>query len=409
MGIENQIKVFRSLRDSVLKKWDVSFEINGEVLKSVLDYLVDINFEIPFKFYNDKIFIHQKSVDNIQYTEIEINANDVLDYNHSIPDDAESKSKIKSLVRAPDGSAEGDYKIILLDMKGTLEELDPYIQKEGTIKIRIDTIYDKKIEFHCPNNVIIWSRLMDPGSATGIKDLARMPAIVSRVRNDPNIKKAQVILEPSTFANICNLGGKGKKRDIDERIFIELNKQDGMMISSGDQLRGRLFELKAMGSFNPPGSMEGTEGMENTADTGMMENMEGMGDVPGDIPEELAGLEEVPTGDPFEQTGINEEGYAIPGGFGDNKSKDKRKKEGTERKKPDAKGQIDQLLGLEADVPQYVYLQKEYVIPFTKLKGLSPIIIEVRTDKPVVIDQKPYNGISAMLTIAPRIENEDDK
>jgi len=151
------------------------------------------------------------------------------------------------------------------------------------------------------------------------------------------------------------------------------------------------------------------EGMESAGDTDRMGEMEGTGDIPGDIPEELAGLEEVPTGDPFEQTGINEEGYAIPGGFGDNKSKDKKKKERVEKKRPDAKGQIDQLLGLEADVPQYVYLQKEYVIPFTKLKGLSPIIIEIRTDKPVVIDQKPYNGISAMLTIAPRIENEDDK
>lgn len=401
MGIESKIKAFKSLRDSILKKWDVSFEINGEVLKSILDYLVDINSEIPFKFYKEKIFIHQKSVDNIQYTEVEISANDVLDYSHDIPDDNESKAKIKSIVRAPEGSSEGDYKIILVDMKGTLEELEPYIQKEGTIKIRIDTIYDKKIEFHCPNSIIIWARLMDPGSATGIKDLAKMPAIISKVRNDPNIKKAQVILEPSTFTNICNLGGKGKKRDIDERIFIELNKQDGMMISSGDQLKGRLFELKAMGSFNQSGGPGGG--------SGNFEDMEGMSEAPGDIPEELNGLEEVPTGDPFEQTGISEDGYAIPGGFGDNKSKDKKNRERTEKKKPDAKGQIDQLLGLEADVPQYVYLQKEYVIPFTKLKGLSPIIIEVRTDKPVVIDQKPYNGISAMLTIAPRIENEDDK
>lgn len=401
MGIESKIRAFKSLRDSVLKKWDISFEINGEVLKSILDYLVDINSEIPFKFYKEKIFIHQKSIDNIQYTEVEISANDVLDYSHGIPDDNESKAKIKSLVIAPEGSSEGDYKIILIDMKGILEELEPYIQKEGTIKIRIDTIYDKKIEFHCPNNITIWARLMDPGSATGIKDLAKMPAMISKVRNDPNIKKAQVILEPSTFLNICNLGGKGKKRDIDERIFIELNKQDGMLISSGDQLKGRLFELKAMGGFNQPGGPGG--------EFGNFEDMERMGEVPGDIPEELSGLEEVPTGDPFEQTGINEDGYAIPGVFGDNKSKDKKKKEKTEKKKPDAKGQIDQLLGLEADIPQYVYLQKEYVIPFTKLKGLSPIIIEVRTDKPVIIDQKPYNGISVMLTIAPRIENEEDK
>ena len=70
---------------------------------------------------------------------------------------------------------------------------------------------------------------------------------------------------------------------------------------------------------------------------------------------------------------------------------------------------LDQLLGMDVDSTQYIYLAKEYIMPFTKLKGLAPIIIEVRTDKPIFLEQKPFGGIKAVLTIAPRIESEDDK
>ena len=105
------------------------------------------------------------------------------------------------------------------------------------------------------------------------------------------------------------------------------------------------------------------------------------------------GLEEI--------EGLEEFGYAPRGDSGN--------KDRAEKKRPDQKTQLDQLLGIEVDSTQYVYLSKEFMLPFAKLKGLSPIVIEVRTDKPIVLEQKPYNGIKALLTIAPRIENEEDK
>jgi hypothetical protein len=77
-------------------------------------------------------------------------------------------------------------------------------------------------------------------------------------------------------------------------------------------------------------------------------------------------------------------------------------------RRPDIKSQSDQLLGMDIDDNQHVYLEKEFLTPFSKLKGLSPIVIEVRTNKPIVIEQRPYNGIRAMLTVAPRIENDEE-
>lgn len=364
-----QLKALKQARDQVLKEWDVSFGINGEVLANILGFVTDINTDIPIKFYQDKIFIHLKSPDNIQYAEVEISSSDVLDYKPGLDGDPERKDA-KMVVKGPDG----DYKPVLIDIKGTLDEITSFVQKDDIIIVRIDTSYYKRVEFHCPGNVVIWAQLVDP--TTVMKSIEKLPEIIRRVRNDPNIKKASAIIEPATFGRICALGGKGeKKRDIDQRIFIELDKEDGLYITSGDKLKGRFFELKPMGmgidsdGGGHPDQIYNAEPMD----------IEGMG--------EIEGMEEF--------------GYALRGDSG---NKDK-----AEKKRPDQRAQLDQLLGLEVDSTQYVYLSKEFLMPITKLKGLSPIVIEVRTDKPIVLQQKPFNGITALLTVAPRIENEEDK
>lgn len=363
-----QLKALKHARDQVLKEWDVSFGINGEVLANILGFTTDINTDIPMKFYQDKIFIHLKSPDNIQYAEVEISSSDVLDYKPGLEGDPNRKDA-KIIVKGPDG----DYKPVLIDIKGTLDEITPFAQKDDIIIIRIDTFYYKRIEFHCPGNVVIWAQLVDP--STVMKSIEKLPEIIRRVRNDPSIKKASAIIEPATFARICAIGGKGgKKRDIDERIFIELDKEDGLYITSGDKLKGRFFELKPIGmGIDSPGGAP-----DQVYNTELMD-IDGMG--------EIEGMEEF--------------GYAPRGDSGN--------KDRVEKKRPDQKTQLDQLLGLEVDSTQYVYLSKEFMVPFSKLKGLSPIVIEVRTDKPIVLQQKPYNGITALLTVAPRIENEEDK
>lgn len=399
-----QLKTLRQAKDNLLKEWDVSFGINGEVLINILGFMNDINGEIPLKFYQDRIFTHQKSTDNVQYAEVEISSQDVLDYKPGLDGDPNRKDA-RSIFRHPDG----DFKGILIDVKGTVEEIQSFAQKDDIINVRIDTGYYKRIEFHCPGNVVIWAQLLEPTAL--LKSLEKLPDIIKKVRNDPNIKKASVIIEPQTFAKICNIGGKGKKRDIDERVFIELDKKDGLFISSGDRLKGRIFALKpvdivsqlgdyGVGSFDsvniPEGEYEGdiVGGMEEVGmsevDTGGIDDIGGIEDT-GGIEGMVDSTEEIPD--------------FAPSSFVPEEKEDKK----FEKKKPENRAQTDQVLGMEIDSTQFIYMQQEFLGPFSKLKGLSPISIEVRTDKPIVLEQRPFNGIKALLTIAPRIENEEDK
>lgn len=376
VGSENQLKLLKQARDSILKEWDVSFAINGEVLVNIMKFATDISTDIPIKFYKDRIFIHSKSPDNIQYVEIEISSSDVLDYRHGVEGDPNRKDA-KSVIKG----ADGDYKAILIDAKGTADEIEEFAQKDDLILIRIDTFYYKRIEFHCPGNIVVWAQLIDPGVV--MKSIEKLPGIIAGVRNNPNIKKAVAIIEPATFARICGLGGKGKKRDIDERIFIELDKKDGLYITSGDKLKGRIFELRPA-DIGSGSQIDSHGGYSPDPDRSYEETIQGGDDI-------TAGMEEV---DMFSGRGSGI-------GSGNNKKMG-------ERKKPESK-QMDQLLGMEVESTQFVYFNKEYMLPIAKLKGLSPIIIEVRTDKPIIFQQKPYNGITALLTVAPRIESEEDK
>lgn len=392
-----QLKTLRQAKDSLLKEWDVSFGINGEVLINILSFMSDINAEIPIKFYPDHMFMHQKSSDNVQYAEVEISSQDVMDYKPGLDGDPNRKDA-KSIFKHPDG----DFKGILIDVKGTVEEITSFAQKDDIISVRIDTTYYKRIEFHCPGNVVIWAQLLEPTAL--LKSLEKLPDIIRKVRNDPNIKKASVIIEPQTFSRICNIGGKGKKRDIDERVFIELDKKDGLFISSGDRLKGRIFALKPVDIVSQLGDYGGSFDNVNIQE----------GEYEGDI---MGGMEEVGMSE-VGASGIDVDGGIegmadstdeipdfAPSSFVPEEKEEKK----FDKKKPENRAQVDQVLGMEIDSTQFIYMQQEFLGPFSKLKGLSPISIEVRTDKPIIIEQKPFNGIKALLTIAPRIENEEDK
>lgn len=366
----SQQKMLTKSKDLILKEWDISFAISGETLINVLNFTMEINTEVPMKFYDDKIFLSLKSPDSAQYAEVEINSTDVLDYKPNIRGEHDRKDA-KSIIKGTDG----DFKPILFDVKGTIDEIESFAQKDDIVIIRVDTFYYRKIEFHCSNNMIIWAQLIDP--STILKTIERLPEIIKNVRNDPKIKKASAIVEPATFTRILAIGGKEKKRDIDKRVYIELDKKDGIFISSGDRLKGRIFELK-------PTDL----GRGDAEEYGAYEDAY----VP-DVEEEsvVATVEE-------EEPGFAPSSYT---------PKEEKKEKRGEKKKFDR--QTDQLLSIEVDAPQHVYFDKEFLSPFSKLKGLSPIVIEVRTNKPIVLEQRPYNGIRAMLSIAPRIENEEDK
>ncbi len=411
----DKLKTLMAAKNSILKEWDVSFGINGEMLINVLSFISGINPEIPMKFYEDKIFMHQKSSDSIQYAELEISSGDILDYKVGLTGDPHRKDA-KSVMKDINGM---DFKGILIDTKGTIEEIQSFSQKDDIVTVRVDTTYYKRIEFHCPGNVVIWAQLLEPTAL--IKSLEKLPDIIRKVRNNPDIKKASVIIEPATFNRICNIGGSVKKRDIDQRVFIELDKQDGLFISSGDRLKGRIFALKPVDIVDQLGGYSGEVGGEFDSvnmtegeygnDTIMGMEEVGSSDVGGadvgsvDIGGDIGSTDIV--GEMTDSTVPDDVPDFAPSSFVVEEKETKAKK--PDRKGPENRAQVDQVLGMEVDSSQYIYMQQEFLGAFSKLKGLSPISIEVRTDKPIILEQRPYNGVKALLTIAPRIENEEDK
>ena len=342
-----QLELMKQQKDCLLKEWDISFIINGEVLVNVLNFMYEVNHEIHIKFYADKALLLQKSSDNIQFATVEIHYGEFVEY---IPNLKE------------------EFKGILIDMNGTIEELISYASKDDAIEIRIDTVNSQMIEFHCFANLVIWTFLKDPEEV--IRNTSRTLELIEKARNNPDIGKASIHIEPSTLVRICALKGHKSRHDktkINDQMLIEVGDIDGLNISYGTIDKGKILNVKP--AFLP---LQGNESKEDYGD-GNLEEID------------VGNLEEIDVGN-LEEDHID---YI-------------------EDSKPKAKPS-EMVYKIVADSPQNVVVERNFLTPFLKLKGLRTINIEIRTNKPIVIIQEPFNKVYAMLTVAPRIENEEIK
>lgn len=429
------VKMETRALDSILKDWDISFGINGEILTNILRFSVAINSDIPIRFYEDKIFSNFKSPDNILYTQITIQSNDVSDYKPGLGDTGKTgklnitypmskqeyhdhlddlkANAIKGIEGIDDIedmgalSMEGiesdisdinpeetyeEYllrhnattmeenkniikdidnkpcKLILFDGK-VYKDLERLVDKDDMVVVRIDTInkekIGKRIEFHVKGS-IIHATLIEPSQSL-LKMLDSLPKIIGRVRNDPKIKKAVILLEAGTFARMCfkvTTSIKTGMRDIDSRVLLTVNKER-VLVLSGDKDKGVLFEMVK----------------DPRADTITLKDRE-IRDKQKERVSELRKL------------------YDPNGKYTNNKD---------DKDTDDLVGKgINMCLSLEADEPQRVYIGMEFILPYLLTKSVSYITMEIRTDRPIVLDRMAWNGVNIMMTIAPRIEDEND-
>ncbi len=343
--------------NNILKKWDVEFSINQEVLYNILNYIYEINSDFVIKFYENRIFIqcHNKT----QYTEVRIDSNFVSGYKPGL----EGYQNLHNDIHISEkGEYKGDqYKAVIVDFGGIGVMIKNVMEKDDLATIRIDTSSTAIMEIIMAGGIRFWVQTVYCTPEHRVKmAVEKLPDIIKRTRTNSEIKKAKVEIEPGTFARMCATFKPvpvGKiKRDIDKRIFIKLGK-NGLEVTSGDKKFARLFEVKNIDEKNDS---------ENKSYKSEEE-----------LDKEIAKVE----------TELNTHG----------------KENKAERK-------LEFLLyRLEVDSDQIVYLQSEFILPFLRLKGLRTILIEVRNDKPILIQQDPWQGVSVMLTVAPRIENEDEK
>lgn len=196
---------------------NITFGINGEIVSSIFGFLTGINCDIPMKFEKDRIFIHLKAPDNVQYAQVEINSSGLLDYNPRLEYGNTEKNIVVDTRRI---GLECIDKIINIVKTNIVVD-------DGFVKV---FIFEDKIEFHLPGNIIVWAKLIKGKEMENtMKGVERLPALIKKTRSDPNIKKASVTIEQYWFDRICSI------REVErcERAFkISIDKKEGLTLFS---------------------------------------------------------------------------------------------------------------------------------------------------------------------------------
>lgn len=301
--------------NTVENKEEISFTIEAGRLSNIFGYLKQINDEIPMTFYGDKITIRQKSVDNIQYTEIEIGKKDLVKYNPGLKHGNGYRNVLVYIDRVALDEIECMCNIATGEpIMATGESVYDIgtTRKQHNVDVKIKPS-NNKIEFHLPGNVVIWTRFIEEGQYTKnmFDQIDRMPGIIKKVRDNPNINKSLVTIDSQTFDKLCDT--ESCNNGYDGRIYtVKIDKKDGLTFVSKteDGFREIILRPKCL-------SIECKE---------------------------------------------------------DNK---------------DA-----------------IKISKCYIDPFGILNG-GPVTVEIRNDKPIVLERKLGDCTTALLTVAPRIEEEN--
>lgn len=302
------------VENTVESKEEISFTMNAEKLSNIFGYLKDINNEIPMIFLEDRIAIRQKSVDNVQYTEIEIGEKDITKYNPGLKHENKSRNILVDISKV---ALDEINSMCSIATRETMDDMDrDTVRKQHNVDVKIRS--NKKIEFHCPGNVIVWARLLENEQYTkGIfEHINKMPEIIKKVRNNPDIKKSSVTMDSRMCNELCNIERQYYNDDYCVRTFtVKIDKKEGLVLVSKttDGFYELILRPKCL-------SIECEEGNKDT-----------------------------------------------------------------------------------------VNIDKHYIDPFGRLSSDSLVTIEVRKDKPIVLERKLGEHTTAMLTVAPRIEVETTK
>jgi hypothetical protein len=227
MTENTEIREIRKLKKYILKDWDVCFTMkNSKLLSEILDFLTKINTDVPFKFYQKKIFIHMVSP-NV-YTEVEIGA-DI---------GADLFSKYQPGINE---NGHDQYKLVFIDLLGIVSEIKKFADEDEPIIVKIDSLNTMRAEFIIGNRArwARWANILNPKSLNE-QNLIELNKTLSETRNDQNIPSANLTMRPESFSKICKL--KTKNRAIDVNLFF-LVEQDGLFITCGDESGGRSLKI----------------------------------------------------------------------------------------------------------------------------------------------------------------------
>lgn len=393
-----------------LTEWDISFLMNGDVLGRFLTFVEDVHPDLPMVFYKDRIVIRQRSSDNISFININIEIIDAMNYDPGLPEDAKDT----------------DRKIVVIEATGLAGEIADYSKGADMVLVRIDTKRLKKCEFTCGEYRKHKIMLVQP------EDFHKLEITEKKIkanRDNPAAKGCDMVLEPETFTKICALGGKKGGED----MIFEVSKK-GLLVYTSDEDSGTSFEI-----LNEPNSIYGTgvgdignaddiqditdqfkydgedsendeyddgidnnyenseAGSENSTENST-ENIDYKGEVAGTVDEWDM---------PVPHSDIDK--VANKSGKKKDKKKDKVVKEKPKKATNTIVSKSKFILFTMTEKMEVISVieRKEYINVINKLKAQSPILMELRHNAPLIIEQNSPGMWRVTLTIAPIVPDEN--
>ncbi|HEY9245285.1 MAG TPA: hypothetical protein VIO11_00410 [Candidatus Methanoperedens sp.] len=346
----------RRARRPIGDDWDVRFQMSGKLFSEILSFLIEIESDVPFKFYKERIFINMAPYKKSLYTEVEIKK-DLLD------------SYDIKWGKNGDNKRDGDkYKLVIIDLKSMVKEIAKFVKDKKKITIKIDSLITMRAEFIIEDSKMIeelnvWRTLINPKDFNE-KRVLELNQKISDLRNGGN--KAELILPHEIFERICTL--KKKKRYIDIILLFYVNKE-GMIMYSGNIVdKGRMLQV-----------------------------------LPVDL--HVTSIEEyakVKAQEERKMQYLQESKVVNTGKEGDGRSYKKRDisepfyVEGNE------------LLALTVEGEQYIEINVKNLAVFTKIKMNDHIIMEIITDHFIYLENH-YEGVKFVLVIKAEKEKVEKK
>lgn len=184
---------------------NITFGIDGKIISNIFGFVTGINTEIPIMFYKNRIFIHLKSPDNIQYAQIEILASELVDYKPRLEYGITEKYMV---INTRNANLEKIDEINNVTQPDNIRTDDDMLIRNTDDRLRgrnvIVKVFEKVIEFHLPGGVIVWTDLILKDIEKTMKGIERLPELIKKVRSDPTMKKGLVTLRSGWLNRICD-------------------------------------------------------------------------------------------------------------------------------------------------------------------------------------------------------------
>jgi hypothetical protein len=184
---------------------NITFGIDGKIISNIFGFVTGINSEIPMKFEKDRIFIHLKSPDNIQYAHVEILASELVDYKPRLEYGNTEKNIV---INTRNVNLEKIDEINNVTQPDNIHTDDDMLLRNTGDRLRGRNVevkvFEKLIEFHLPGSVIVWTDLIIKDVEKTMKGIERLPELIKKARSDSTIKKGTVLLRPIWLSKICD-------------------------------------------------------------------------------------------------------------------------------------------------------------------------------------------------------------